>query len=249
MTASTRERPDSAVIRPYEPRDRAAVRDIACRTAFRNMGSDRLFEDREIHADYWTKYYTDYRPADVLVIEEDGAVIGYFFGLTDHAHFARVMGRRIVPSCLGRALWRWATGRYEKEETKRYIRHALFHAWKEAPELPYGDYPATYHFNILRQGYGRGYYTELVLRFLDRLEAMGIHGIHGHITEPAGGKGIWHRFDKLCPEAEVQVYSEKPNTLFRYVLGDRREMVNRGWAVKVEDYRIWTRWLREHMRL
>lgn len=237
------------IIRPYEARDRAAVRDICCRTAFRNMGSDRIFEDREVHADFWTKYYTDHRPHLVQVIEEEGEVVGYFLECPDHADHQRIMARRIVPSCLSRALWRWATGRYKKPESGRYLRHSLFHAWKEAPPLPYEDYPATYHCNILRKGYGKGYYTQLVLDYLDRLEAQGIHGIHGHITEEPG-KGIWQRFEKLFQDRrQAQAYSERPNTLFSYVLGDEKPMVNKGWAVRVEDYREWILWLRENMRL
>jgi hypothetical protein len=250
MTAERRQPKTRAegVIRPYTPRDRAAVREICCRTAFRNMGCEKLFEDRELHADYWSSYYTDHAPQNVLVIEQDGEVIGYFFGLTDHTDFHRVMARRIVPRTLLRALGRALLRRYEKPETYRYLRFALFHAWREEPKVDYAAYPATYHFNVLRKGYGRGYYTRLVLGFLDRLDELGIRGIHGHITEPAG-RGIWHRFDQMFTEERPQDFDEKPCTLFARVLGDEREMVNRAWAVRVEDYRKWILWLRETQRL
>jgi len=105
------------------PRDAQAIADairaFCCRTAFRNLGSDRRFEDREVHADDWTRYYTDHRPQQASVIEPGGKVIGYVFGCSDHARYHRVMARRIVPSCLVRALWRRATGQYRKPATPR----------------------------------------------------------------------------------------------------------------------------------
>lgn len=251
MTAE-RQRPAPAAprgtIRPYRPADRDAVREICCRTAFRNMGCEKLFEDRELHADYWTSYYTDYTPDEVRVIEQDGTIIGYFFGLTDGAHYHRVMARRIVPRVLAKTLWRAALRRYKQPETYRYIRFSLLHAWREAPAVDYTAFPATYHCNILRKGYGQGYYTELVLAFLDRLDSLGITGIHGHITEPAG-KGIWQRFEKMFTEERAQEFDEKPCTMFQIVLGDEREMVNRAWGARVQDYRKWIQWLRETQRI
>lgn len=238
----------TAVIRPYAPRDRAAVRDICCRTAFRNLGSDRLFEDREVHADYWTSYYTDHRPEASWVIEEDGAVIGYFLGCTDHADFLRVMARRIVPSCGARTLWRLATGRYRRPETRRYVAHMIFKGAREAPSIDYAKFPAHYHCNLLRQAYGRGYYTQLTLQFLDQLEARGIFGLHGHITEPRDG-GIWRRFEEMFSEKQAQQFSEKPTTLLQAVLGDDRPMVNRGWGITTADYRRWIEWLRRTRNL
>lgn len=246
MAAERRQRA-AGTVRPYEPRDRAAVRDICCRTAFRNMGSDALFEDREIHADYWTLYNTDHRPDLTTVIEQDGEVVGYFFAQPDHKEFVRIMGRRIVPSCILRALWRWALGRYKKPETKRYIRHTLFHAWKEAPQVDYDKYPATYHCNMLRQAYGRGYYTQLLLDYLDQLEAQGIHGIHGHVTE-APGKGIWKRFEETSGFLSDE-QSEVPATMFAYVTGDDRPMANKAIGAPVERFRKWVLWLREEKRL
>lgn len=99
--ARSRRKPQLGTIRPLELRDREAVRDICRKTAFRNMGSNRFFEDREVHADYWTRYYTDFRPWESWVVEQDGEVIGYFFGCSDQAHFIRTMTLRILPHVCG----------------------------------------------------------------------------------------------------------------------------------------------------
>lgn len=232
------------LIRAYAPADRAAVRDICCRTAFRNMGSDRFVEDRDLHADYWTRYYTDFRPEELRVVEIEGAVIGYFLGCSDHRHFERTMARHILPRLLGRALWRLGTGQYRQASTRAYLIHMLRHGASEAPRIPVRDYPAHYHCNILRVGAGRRLYSELTLAFLDRLRAQGITGLHGFITEPAEG-GIWHRFERLYDKARPDHYDERPTGLFRAVLGDPRPMVNRGWAMPVAGYRVWIEWLRE----
>lgn len=238
-----------AEIRPLEPRDREAVREIACRTAFRNLGSDKLFEDREVHADYWTSYYTDHYPDDSYVLDQQGEIVGYFFGCPDHRAFTRVMARRIVPKAMGKALWRWATGRYKRPESGRYLRHMLLRGAREAPHIPYDLYPATYHCNMLRKAYGQRYYSEMLLMYIDRLQARGVTGMHGHITEPAGARGIWQRLSEVAPAAHATQYDEKPTTLFKAVLGDERPMVNRVWAVSTEDYRRWTEWLREHQKI
>ena len=65
-----------AVIRPYRAADRDAVRAINIRTAYRNKGAEWLFEDTEVHADYWTRFYTDIRPGDTRIVEIGGEVVG-----------------------------------------------------------------------------------------------------------------------------------------------------------------------------
>jgi hypothetical protein len=236
------------VIRRLAPGDRAAVREIACRTAFRNMGSDALFEDRELHADYWTSYYTDHRPGESWVVEQDGEVIGYFLGCSDQADFLRVMSRRIVPRIIALALWRLATGRYRNPRTRRYLWHMLTRGAREAPRIDFATYPAHYHCNILRPGYGQRYYSEMLLMFLDHLEAIGVDRLHGFITEPAEG-GIWQRFSAQFPGGAAEVTAEVPTTLFRRVMGDDRPMVNRGWGVTVPVFRAYALWLRETYNL
>ena len=250
--AERRQRPLSpargTVIRPYVPADRQAVRDICCRTAFRNAGSDRFFEDREVFADFGTRYYTDHRPEDVVIVEQEGEVIGYLFGCFDHAHYLRVMAWRIVPSCIARALWRLVRGRYRQPQTRAYLRHMILRGGAEAPPLDTRKYPAHYHCNILRKGYGQGLYTQLVLEFLDRLEARGVTALHGNITEPAES-GTWDELSVTSPDREPVYRAEVPTQLFQAVTGDVRPMVNRVWGVSVPRYRGWITWLRKAHRL
>jgi len=249
MTETRRKpRRERGIIRKLEPRDRQAVRDICCRTAFRNMGSDRFFEDSELHADYWTAFYTDHHPAESWVIEQDGRVIGYFLACSDQAHFMRVMARRIVPKTAAKTLWRLMTGRYTKPETRRYLWHMISRGAREAPRLDFTKFPAHYHCNILREGYGQGYYTELTLMYLDHLERIGVTGLHGFITEPPDS-GAWQKFADRYTTASADVTLEVPTTLFKTVIGDERPMVNRGWGIAVNNYRAWIEWLRDTRNL
>lgn len=239
------------IIRPYTPADRAAVRQICCDTAYRNKGAEYMFEDREIHADYWSMYYTDITPEEVRVVELDGKVIGYFFGCTDTNAFRRHMARRIVPSCLARALWRLATGRYKNPVSRRYLWFMITKAAAEEAPMDMDRFPAHYHCNLVDASRGQRLYTRLALDFLDRLEAQGISGIHSFITEPAK-RGIRDTFVKKIfgEHPPDHIYrSEKPTKSLNYIVGDPTPMMNRGWGCDLSVYRAYLTYLRQKFRV
>ena len=246
-------------IRPYQLADRQSVREICCRTAFRNLGSDIFFEDRNVHADYWTRYYTDFRPEECSVITLDNRIVGYFFGCSDHSHFIRTMAFRIIPFCLIRVLCRLTVNRYGPR-TRAYIRYILLKGLNEAPPIDYSRFPAHYHCNLLPEAYGLQLYSRLTLDFLDLLQAKGVHSLHGHITEPAVS-GTWTRFEKrfiskVRAESEqgggndpTYFTAEVSTSLYSTILEDSRPMVNRVWGVQVSDYREWIRFVRDTYKL
>lgn len=221
-------------IRAYEPRDREAVREINRVTAWRNRGHDFLFEDGELHADYWTSYFTDHRPEFSWVVERDGRIVGYFLGCADQAHFVRTMQRRIVPRIAALALWRSAT-RYGPK-SRAYVRHMLLRGPGETPDFPFLDYPAHYHCNLLREAQGQALYSRMALMFCDRLEAAGVTRMHGSMLEPEKG-AAFPRFAASFGLEHVEAYAEKPTRLFETVLGDTRPMLNRVWGATVASFR------------
>ena len=112
-------------------------------------------------------------------------------------------------------------------------------------------FPAHYHCNLTDASRGLKLYTQMTLEFLDRLEAAGITGIHGFITEPAK-RGIWDTFakrysDKVKPENVMR--TEKPTQSLAYIVGDDTPMVNRGWGCDIGLYRDYMQFLREKMRI
>lgn len=237
------------LIRPYRAEDREPVREICRRTAYRNRGSAAVIEDGELFADYWTKYYTDEEPESALVVEEDGKVVGYLLGCVDSTVFLRAMARRIVPAILGRAFFRLATFRYRDPNSRRMLYWLLRYGWQEDPAIPLDRYPGHYHCNVLRQGYGKGYYSALALRFLDRLDEKGAAGLHGQVQEPVTG-GPWMRMiatyrAQFGAADPLEFFAEKPSTFQRYMFGIDKPMVNRAWGAKVGDYRGWLVWAAE----
>lgn len=243
----------SGVIRLYRPEDREAVRDICRRTAYRNKGHAAVFEDGELFADYWTRYYTDYEPESLFVVEENGEVLGYLMGCMDSRRHERIMGWKIVPSVLLRALWKLATFRYRNETSRRMIYWLVTRGWREAPEIATERFPAHYHCNVLRKGYGKNYYSALVLRFLDEMDRRGVPGLHGQIEEAAEG-GPWRQMVDRFIEAEgkepdLEQISHKTSTFQNYVLGVDKPMVNRAWGAGTDEYREWITWTGKTFRL
>jgi hypothetical protein len=239
----------SGKIRPYEIRDRDAVRRICRKTAYRNRGSQSVFEDGELFADYWCNYYTDFEPEACLVVEEDGEVIGYLFGCVDTRRFVRIMSRRIIPSVLIRMLARYAGLQYRQKTTRRMSWWFLIHSWRESPNVPIERYPSHYHCNVLRKGLGKRYYTTMAILFLDRLKRLGGTALHGQVLEPNEG-GPWRQMvDSFSPARLHGYYSEKPSSLHRVVLGENANMINRAWGLPLDVYRAWLVWVRETYRI
>jgi hypothetical protein len=234
------------IIRAYAPADREAVRDICRHTAYRNRGSHSIFEDGELFADYWTRYYTDYEPESCLVVEEDGVVVGYLLGCVDERRHRKFMIRRIVPVILARAFWRLATFQYRNPNTRRMLYWLLTRGPREEPKISLKDHPAHYHCNILPAVQGKNYYTRMALIFIDRLIALGVPGLHGQVEEPAG-QGPWTRMvTSYVNSTGKPVYGltgEAPSTFRNYMFGEKKPMVNRVWAADTEVFRDWVVWV------
>jgi hypothetical protein len=74
-------------IRPYQPSDRSAVRQLAYDTA--DAGRPSSFPDAALQMDLLTTYYTDHEPESCWITEEDGKVKGYLTGCLDTRKFLR----------------------------------------------------------------------------------------------------------------------------------------------------------------
>lgn len=60
-------------IRPYNLKDRAALRTLCCDVADRGGPIENFFPDRDFAADLLTGYYTDYEPNRLLWLSVMGA--------------------------------------------------------------------------------------------------------------------------------------------------------------------------------
>jgi ribosomal protein S18 acetylase RimI-like enzyme len=166
---------DAAIaVRPYEPRDRPAIRAICHATGFMGEPADWYWRDRESFADACTGYYTDQEPASSFVAVRDGRVVGYLLGCVDTARapsMAEVSSRLV----LRRAL-------LLRPGSAGFFWRALFDALRDRG-VPSGDlrdagWPSHLHINLLPEARGAGAGASLMRSWLDRLAALGSPGCH-----------------------------------------------------------------------
>ena len=181
-------------IRPYEPRDRAALRQICSDTADAGRPIERFFPDREVFADVLTNYYTEFEPQSVFVAENGDDIVGYVTGSIDTKRFLRTMLWRIGPVVLVKALLR---GTLWHPQAVRLFRANigmwLKNGYRTGPTL--NNYPAHLHVNV-RDGFrGQGLGERLVEAFCKRARAAAIRGVHAGVSaENLQGR---HFFEEL----------------------------------------------------
>ena len=88
---------DDPVIRPYESRDREAVRRVCFETGYMGDPIAWQWRDAESFADLFTSYYTDHEPESATVVEIDGRVVGYLLGCRDTRHAGQPGGAARSP--------------------------------------------------------------------------------------------------------------------------------------------------------
>jgi GNAT superfamily N-acetyltransferase len=195
-------------VRPYEPRDRAALREIACDTADSGNPVERFFPDREVFADALTRYYTDIAPEATWIAEDGGKVIGYLTGCLDTRRYLRAMAFRIGPAAFLKALVR---GTLWHPLTRRLLRAncrasgplansdcaptAASEAACPTPSRFLDNYPAHVHINLRHTARGGGVGEQLLEAFLRQAKEAGIAGVHANVSEGnAGGRKFFEKF-------------------------------------------------------
>lgn len=165
------------MIRPYEPRDRAAVRHICFVTGYMGDPIDWQWRDAPSFADLFTCYYTDAEPESALVAEKGGDVVGYLLGCVD----SRTVS--IPPRVAARHLLR--RGLLFRPGTAPVLWRAIADlavdaAHRRLPTLAVIDerWPAHLHIDLLPAGRGHGAGSALVNRWLDHLRMLGVAGCH-----------------------------------------------------------------------
>jgi ribosomal protein S18 acetylase RimI-like enzyme len=200
----------TAIVRAYQPADRAAVRTICCDTGFLGNPIDPVFEDRALFADYLTAYYTDREPDSAFVIEDGGKVGGYLLG-------SRRPFRQQRYNFLGnlrlliKGAWRYP--RYNAA-SKKFVHWILMNAWREVPAAP--RRAAHFHFNVLPQFRNFATVRQLGETFFAHLRAHGEERVYGQIVvfEDRRGAKLFERFG-------FTVVNKKEITKFRQLHPER----------------------------
>jgi len=195
------------VIRPYLPKDRAALRAICADTGFLGKPIDPVFEDRELFADYLTSYYTDAEPESTFVCELDGEVKGYVMGSRFPKRKARYEAR-MLPGLVLRGLWRYFTRPYNAA-SRGYVRWILTKARKENPFTP-PNIPHL-HFNIRPEARNIRTTRQMVDIYLQYLYDNGEKQVYAQAVsyESRRGSRMWERYGfRVIDEREVTKYRD-----------------------------------------
>jgi hypothetical protein len=183
------------IIRPFEAKDRAQVRDL-CRRTHRMSA---ILEDDEVIPMLFADYYLDCEPELCFVAEVDGRVIGYAMGATSAKRTRWLMQR--IPRLFLRVVWKLISFQFRRPVTYELLWYFLTKSWRERPRptLPLDQYPVHFHFQVdadyrhLHPG------PALITTFLNHLKAIGVKGVRGAIVEEAGderlSKYLCRKFD------------------------------------------------------
>jgi len=198
-------------IRKYRLEDRQTVRDICCDTGFLGNRIDPIFNDKELFADLFTRYYTDEEPESAFVAEYEGEVIGYLLGCKNGKKFKRFM-TYIILANLPKLIWRYFT-RYNREGRK-YAKWMLFRGLRETPEIP--RKAAHLHFNLKKKYRGMGIGKKLINIFFEYLRQNGINKVYGGVFSFEG-----KRTEGLYKKLGFKIYDKKKVTLWKDVTGKK----------------------------
>ncbi|MEZ5274750.1 MAG: GNAT family N-acetyltransferase [Opitutaceae bacterium] len=170
----------ACTIRPYRPEDRAAVRHVCCETGFMGNPIEPIFSDRELFADFFTGYYTDFEPESSLVAidDETGEIIGYLLGCLRYRYNAFRQGLLIATRIVPRAVFRFLTGRYDKQ-SRRFLYWVVFRSSGQTPKgIPAA---AHFHFNLLPSYRTGKAGRQLLFTYVDKVKAEGARAVFGQI--------------------------------------------------------------------
>lgn len=202
--------PLGILVRSYQSSDRNRIRQLCCETGFLGGDITPVFEDREIFADYLTRYYTDQEPESSFVLEHHGVVKGYLLG----SRFPR--RQKVFNFFNNLLLFTRGIARYSKynKATRDFIKWVLRRSWKEVPPAPRGS--AHFHFNILPEAQGLAHATALMNAYLAYLRTHQVSSVYGQVVTFASRRGA-----KLFERYGFQVLERKEITKYRKVHPER----------------------------
>lgn len=192
-------------IRPYQPADRARVRELCCETGFLGKAIDPVFEDREIFADYLTAYYTDWEPESAFVLLVNGDIRGYLLGSR------RPTRHQIYNLYNNVALFLRGMFRYPRYNaaSQKFVQWILRQAWREVPASPRRT--AHFHINLLADARSVANTRALMDSYLKYLHEKGERRVFGQMVvfEDRRGTKMFERYGfKVLNKMEITKYRD-----------------------------------------
>jgi hypothetical protein len=208
----------SFIIRSFKPEDREAVRWICCETGYLGKPVNPLFQDREIFADYLTKYYTDIEPETSVVLEQDGKITGYVLGCRFPKKQIR-FNLKLYLSLFFRGIWRYFF--QYNEASKKFVRWIITQGWRQVPHTP--ENMPHFHINHLPKSRKVEHTHAILDYFFKILVTAGEKNVYGQVIvfEKRRGERMFARYGfKVLDRVEVTKYrdlTDKPVYLFTVV--------------------------------
>jgi ribosomal protein S18 acetylase RimI-like enzyme len=167
---------ESFFIRKYNSKDRIFIRNIAYNTAFRGESADIFFDDKEVLADFLTKYFTDFEPESIFVADNNEAVVGYIIGARNIKVLNTTFILKVLPKLLIDVI---ARGVFFKRKCRTYIINSFKSFLKGEFKMPdfSNKYPAVLHINIDNNYRSSGLGRRLMFKFLSYLTDEKVPGV------------------------------------------------------------------------
>ncbi len=198
------------VIDRFRLAHRAAVREIACATAFLDINRENILTDDEVLADILTIYFTDCEPESCFVALFKDKVVGYILGTKDVHKMNRILVFKIWPKLALKIFYR---GVFKEGKNIKLLCETLKSLLKGEMCIPdfTAKYPAILHININEDFRASGLGSKLMGHFMDYLKTNSIEGVHlGTFSEKA--KGFFMKFG-------FEVLFETKRSYLKYCLG------------------------------
>lgn len=167
-------------VRPYDERDREAVRQLCWQTAYQGRPIDFLYADRASWVDLFTRYFTDRAPEGCFVAcDADGRLLGYLLGSADARQETRFQARELLRHFLLRWVWlrRGCAG---------FWFRFFFDSVRGRGGAPAPDstrWPAGFHIDLDARARGTGIADALLERFVGFLRTRGVTGCHADLLD------------------------------------------------------------------
>ncbi|RKE22518.1 GNAT family N-acetyltransferase [Streptomyces sp. TLI_171] len=178
-----------AVVRPYEPRDRADLFDICVRTGELGGDSRQTYPDLDLLPSIFAAPYAELEPDLAFVVDDGTRAVGYVVATADTAAFVQRFRAEWLPTVVDR----YPPLTTEPGTPSEVMVHLLHTPERMVlPEL--ADYPAHLHIDLLPSHQRAGYGRELMETLLAALAAKGVPAVHlGMVTANTPARAFYDR--------------------------------------------------------
>ena len=164
------------IIRPARSDDWRGAYEVCLRTGdFGRDGTPLFAEDPEALGRLFVGPYLSYELSRALVVELEGALVGYAFGALDSKQFYDRYEREWRPSLCAR--YPDPCGPIETWSRVQHVHHWYHHPDYFCPP-PYTQFPSHLHIDLLPVVQGRGLGRAMLERVMARLHDEGSPGAH-----------------------------------------------------------------------